>query len=81
VECPILAGDRSPGRGDGTRLGGIDHRIDPPDLPRAAENGYAVRSADCDGADAYNPLLLSLGDAARFACILQQCLLPYIQKR
>jgi molybdopterin molybdotransferase len=58
----------------------ITASIDPPDPPRAAENGYAVRSADCDGADAYNPLLLSLGDAARFACILQQCLLPYPKK-
>ena len=35
-------------------------RTDPPGPPRAAENGYAVRSADCDGANAYNPLLLSL---------------------
>jgi len=35
-------------------------RGDPPDQPRSAENGYAVRSADCDGASAYNPLLLRL---------------------
>jgi molybdopterin molybdotransferase len=35
------------------------------DLPRksrSAENGYAVRAADCDGANAYNPLLLALGE-------------------
>ncbi len=35
-------------------------RIDPPGHPLAAENGYAVRSADCDGANSYNPLLLSM---------------------
>ena len=50
--------------------------IDPPAPPRAAENGYAVRSADCDGADAYNPLLLSLLEpgtgelASGFACLI-----------
>ena len=32
----------------------------PSDQPRSAENGYAVRAADCDGASAYNPLMLSL---------------------
>ena len=51
-------------------------RIDPPGHPRSAENGYAVRSADCDGANAYNPLLLSLLEpgtgelAAGFACLI-----------
>ena len=50
--------------------------IDPPGPPRAAENGYAVRSADCDGASAYNPLLLSLAEpgtgelGTRFACLI-----------
>jgi molybdopterin molybdotransferase len=29
-------------------------------VPRAGENGYAVRATDCDGASAYNPLLLTL---------------------
>ncbi len=38
----------------------ITTEFDPPARPRAAENGYAVRSADCDGANPYNPLLLSL---------------------
>jgi molybdopterin molybdotransferase len=28
--------------------------------PRSSENGYAVRAADCDGANAYNPLTLAL---------------------
>jgi molybdopterin molybdotransferase len=32
----------------------------PPDQPRAAENGYAVRTSDCDGASDYNPLPLLL---------------------
>jgi hypothetical protein len=77
VVSPILAGDRSPGRGDGTRPGRIDHRQHRSARPpRAAENGYAVRSADCDGADAYNPLLLSLLEpgtgelASGFACLI-----------
>jgi molybdopterin molybdotransferase len=41
---------------------------------RSAANGYAVRAADCDGANAYNPLLLTLLDphsgtlAPGFAC-------------
>jgi molybdopterin molybdotransferase len=35
---------------------------DLPAKPRSAENGYAVRAADCDGANAYNPLLLALGE-------------------
>jgi len=35
----------------------------PPDQPRAAENGYAVRAADCDGASDYNPLPLLLSPA------------------
>jgi molybdopterin molybdotransferase len=54
----------------------ITASIDLPDLPRAAENGYAVRSSDCDGANAYNPLLLSLlepgtdGLAPGFACLI-----------
>lgn len=29
-----------------------------PDVDRAAMDGYAVRGADCDGASAYNPLML-----------------------
>ena len=37
-------------------------RGDSPDRPRAAENGYAVRAADCDGANSYNPLVLPLLD-------------------
>jgi molybdopterin molybdotransferase len=28
----------------------------------ASENGYAVRAADCDGANAYNPLMLTLSE-------------------
>ena len=54
----------------------ITASIDLPDLPRAAENGYAVRSSDCYGANAYNPLLLSLlepgtdGLAPGFACLI-----------
>src|ERR1700722_1022311 len=54
----------------------ITASIDPPDPPRAAENGYAVRSADCDGANAYNPLLLSLLEpgvgelTSGFACLI-----------
>ena len=39
--------------------------IDAPGRPHAAENGYAVRSPDCDGASAYNPLLLSLPSSAQ----------------
>jgi molybdopterin molybdotransferase len=35
----------------------------PPDQPRAAENGYAVRAAECDGASDYNPLPLLLSPA------------------
>jgi molybdopterin molybdotransferase len=35
-------------------------RVDQLGHPRSAGNGYAVRAADCDGASAYNPLLLSL---------------------
>jgi molybdopterin molybdotransferase len=31
-----------------------------PDKPRSSENGYAVRAAECDGANAYNPLTLAL---------------------
>jgi molybdopterin molybdotransferase len=54
----------------------ITTSIEPPNPPRAAENGYAVRSADCDGADAYNPLLLSLLEpgtgelSSGFACLI-----------
>ena len=32
----------------------------PPARTRAGQNGYAVRAAECDGASAYNPLLLAL---------------------
>lgn len=38
---------------------------DLPDSPRSAENGYAVRAADCDGASAYNPLVLALLESGR----------------
>lgn len=30
------------------------------DRPRSSENGYAVRAAECDGANPYNPLTLAL---------------------
>lgn len=33
---------------------------DPPGRPRSTENGYAVRAVECDGANAYNPLVLAL---------------------
>jgi len=35
---------------------------DLPDRPRSGENGYAVRAAECDGASAYNPLVLALSE-------------------
>ena len=35
---------------------------DLPDGARSAENGYAVRAAECDGASAYNPLMLTLSE-------------------
>jgi molybdopterin molybdotransferase len=33
---------------------------DVPDKSRSAENGFAVRAAECDGANAYNPMTLAL---------------------
>jgi molybdopterin molybdotransferase len=45
----------------------VHSRIDRPDVDRASRNGYAVRAADTEAADAYTPLLLRLvsGDAWR----------------
>ena len=34
-------------------------QTDVPDADRAASDGYAVRAADCDGANTYNPLTLA----------------------
>ncbi len=36
-----------------------------PQPARAAVDGYAVRAADCDGANAYNPLMLAWRDGAQ----------------
>jgi molybdopterin molybdotransferase len=50
---------------------------------RTADNGYAVRASECDGAASYNPLLLTLLEPgidvlpARSACpIVSGCVLP-----
>jgi molybdopterin molybdotransferase len=42
----------------------VHSRIDRPDADRASRNGYAVRAADTEAADAYTPLLLRLVSGA-----------------